>query len=88
MQRVLSQDRTCQDRMQCRRSRHGGWPALESPSFSVLPGPPLFEGFVDMLSDEVKRFDHSVEQVATDVVVPHRSYSIIQRAAIRGTTAH
>ncbi|CAI9411709.1 D-beta-hydroxybutyrate dehydrogenase [Pleomorphomonas sp. T1.2MG-36] len=48
---------------------------------SVLPGPTLSEGFADMLSGEVKRSGKTVEQVAADFVMAHRSSSIIQRAA-------
>ena len=48
---------------------------------SVLPGPTLSEGFADMLSGEVKRSGKTLEQVAADFVMTHRSSSIIQRAA-------
>ena len=48
---------------------------------SVLPGPTLSEGFADMLSGEVKRSGRTIEQVAADFVMTHRSSSIIQRAA-------
>lgn len=48
---------------------------------SVLPGPTLSEGFADMLSDEVKRSGKTVEEVAAEFVMTHRSSSIIQRAA-------
>jgi NAD(P)-dependent dehydrogenase (short-subunit alcohol dehydrogenase family) len=48
---------------------------------SILPGPTLSEGVVDMLSDEVAKSGQTVEEAANAFVRKHRSTSIIQRAA-------
>ncbi len=48
---------------------------------SILPGPTLSEGFADMLVDEVTRSGKTLEEVAADFVMTHRSSSIIRRAA-------
>ncbi|MFJ1298503.1 SDR family NAD(P)-dependent oxidoreductase [Pseudomonadota bacterium AL_CKDN230030165-1A_HGKHYDSX7] len=48
---------------------------------AVLPGPTLSEGVAAMLKDEVARTGASLEAVAKDFVMQHRSTSIIQRAA-------
>lgn len=48
---------------------------------AVLPGPTLSEGVASMLRAEVERSRNSLEVVAADFVVAHRSSSIIRRAA-------
>ncbi len=48
---------------------------------SILPGPTLSEGVVDMLSDEVEKSGRTIEETANAFVRKHRSTSIIQRAA-------
>ena len=47
---------------------------------SVLPGPTLSEGVVEMLKDEIKD-GKSAEQAGAEFVKAHRSSSILQRAA-------
>lgn len=48
---------------------------------SILPGPTLSEGVVEMLRPAVESSGASLEQVASDFVMTHRGSSIIQRAA-------
>lgn len=48
---------------------------------SVLPGPTLSDGLVEMLKDEVKQSGKSVEEVAAGFVMANRPSSVIQRAA-------
>lgn len=48
---------------------------------SVLPGPTLSEGVIDMLQDEVDRTGKSLDEVGRDFVAAQRPSSIIQRVA-------
>ncbi len=48
---------------------------------SVLPGPTLSEGLVEMMKETVEKMGVSVEQAATDLVMAIRPSSIIRRAA-------
>lgn len=48
---------------------------------SVLPGPTLSEGVVEMLKGEQEATGKPVEEVAADFVRQHRSSNILQRAA-------
>lgn len=48
---------------------------------SILPGPTLSEGVAEMLKDDIAKTGKSLEQVAADFVVAHRSSSLIRRAA-------
>ena len=48
---------------------------------SVLPGPTLSEGVVDMLKDDIEKSGKPLEEVAADFVMANRPSSIIQRAA-------
>jgi NAD(P)-dependent dehydrogenase (short-subunit alcohol dehydrogenase family) len=48
---------------------------------SVLPGPTLSDGVVQMMQEEVARTGKALESVVKDFVMEHRPSSIIQRAA-------
>lgn len=48
---------------------------------SVLPGPTLSEGVAAMLERERAESRRSIEEIAADFVITHRSSSIIRRAA-------
>lgn len=48
---------------------------------SVLPGPTLSDGLVDMLQSEAKEKGQTIEEAAVDFVKANRPTSIIQRAA-------
>jgi NAD(P)-dependent dehydrogenase (short-subunit alcohol dehydrogenase family) len=48
---------------------------------SVLPGPTLSEGVVEMLKEAQAESGKPVEEVAAEFVRQHRSSNILQRAA-------
>ena len=48
---------------------------------SVLPGPTLSDGFAAMLAEEAARTGKSLDELAREFVMAHRSTSVIQRAA-------
>lgn len=48
---------------------------------SVLPGPTLSDGMVEMLKDEVEKTGKSPEDAAREFILENRPSSIIQRAA-------
>jgi NAD(P)-dependent dehydrogenase (short-subunit alcohol dehydrogenase family) len=48
---------------------------------SVLPGPTLSEGVVEMFKDEIAATGKPVEEVAADFVIANRPSSIIRRPA-------
>jgi len=47
----------------------------------VLPGPTLSDGFAAMLAEEAARTGKSLDELAREFVMAHRSTSVIQRAA-------
>lgn len=48
---------------------------------SVLPGPTLSDGLVELLEETARNNNQTVEQAATDFVKAHRPSSVIERAA-------
>lgn len=48
---------------------------------SVLPGPTLSDGLVELLEETARNNNQTVEEAATDFVKAHRPSSVIERAA-------